>query len=113
MSNTKRKPPNAGKGRVKGVPNNSTKDTRAAIALIAEEKAPQFKRWLERTANGIREPKKKGEKSGWLVKPDPGRAAQIYLSAIEYHIPKLARTEITGKDGKPVTVQVTPPDQAL
>jgi hypothetical protein len=108
-----KKPPNAGKGRVKGVPNKVTADTRAAIALIAEEKAPQFKKWLERTANGIRQRAKKGGKADWIVKPDPGRAAQIYLAAIEYHIPKLARTEITGKDGKPVTVQVTPPDQAL
>lgn len=113
MSDRKRKPSNAGKGRVKGVPNHVTRDTRAAIALIAEEKAPQFKRWLERTANGVRERVKKGEKAVWLVKPDPGRAAQIYLSAIEYHIPKLARTEITGKDGKPVTVAVAPADQAL
>lgn len=110
---TQKKPPNAGKGRVKGVPNKATADTRAAIALIAEEKAPHFKRWLERTANGQRERGKKGKPGTWLVKPDPGRAAQIYLAAIEYHIPKLARTEITGKDGKPVTVQVTPPDQAL
>jgi len=32
-------------------------------------------------------------------RPDPAKAADLYLRAIEYHIPKLARTELTGKDG--------------
>jgi hypothetical protein len=32
---------------------------------------------------------------------DPGKAADLYLKAIEYHIPKLARSEQTGPDGGP------------
>lgn len=93
MSHQKRKPPNAGKGRVKGVPNKVTADVRAAVSLFAQNRAADFDKWIGQTAEGI----KAGRK--WLLKPDPGRAAQLYLSAIEYHIPKLSRTELsTGSD---------------
>jgi hypothetical protein len=96
---TKRKPPNAGKGRVKGVPNKATADVRAAVAGFAQNRAHDVDRWVQQTAEGIREPGKDGKPSDWLVKPDPGRAAQIYFGAIEYHIPKLSRTELsTGSD---------------
>jgi hypothetical protein len=32
---------------------------------------------------------------------------------IEYHVPKLARTEVTGEGGGPVIIQATPTDDAL
>lgn len=97
----KRKPPNAGKGRVKGVPNKATADVRAAVAAIAQGRAADVDRWLQQTAEGIQVTKGTGKrrKTEWLVKPDPGKAAQIYFGAIEYHIPKLSRTELsTGSD---------------
>jgi hypothetical protein len=93
---TKVKPPNAGKGRVKGVPNKVTADVRAAVGMIAQGRAADVDRWLQQTAEGIREPSKKGKPGAWIVKPDPGKAAQIYFAAIEYHIPKLGRIEHTG-----------------
>ena len=78
----KRKPPNAGKGRVKGVPNKVTKDVRAAIALIAEGNVDKVNKWLERGA-----------------KKDPLGAARTFAQLLEYHIPKLSRTELsTGSD---------------
>jgi len=92
----KRKPPNAGKGRVKGVPNKVTSDVRKGFQLMVESSVPELQRWLRRVA----------------IK-DPARALSIVADMAEFCIPKLSRTEITGKDGKPVTVQVTPPDQAL
>jgi hypothetical protein len=97
-----RKPPNAGKGRKKGVPNKATADVRQAIALVAQNKSADLERWLDQTANGIAE--KKGKKLIWLSRPDPGKAAQIYLGAIEYHIPKLSRTEHTGVGGGPMAM---------
>jgi hypothetical protein len=35
----------------------------------------------------------------WLRRPDPGYAVTLALNVAEYHIPKLARTEINGEIG--------------
>ena len=83
-------PPAAGMGRAKGVPNKSTAAVREAIAKMAELNAPRFSNWLDQVAA-----------------KSPEKACDIYLRAIEYHIPKLARTEVTGSDGQPVALQVT------
>jgi hypothetical protein len=72
-------------GRKAGVGNKTTVDVRNAIALIAQDNAGNFARWLNQVAAD-----------------DPAKAADLYLKAIEYHIPKLARSETTGKDGGPV-----------
>ena len=72
-------------GRKAGVGNRTTVDVRNAIALIAQDNAGNFARWLNEVAS-----------------EDPAKAADLYLKAIEYHIPKLARSETTGKDGGPV-----------
>ena len=81
------------RGRPKGSPNRATADVRAAIAVFAEGNAHKLQDWLDRIADGS---------DG--VRPDPAKAADLYLRAIEYHIPKLARTEVTGQDGGPVEV---------
>jgi hypothetical protein len=80
-------------GRKAGVPNKASQDVRAAIALIAERNVGKFETWLDQVA---------GE--------DPAKAADIFLRAIEYHIPKLARTDLTtnGKElPRAVTINVT------
>ena len=74
-----------GGGSRRGRPNKATTDVRAAIALIAQRNAKKFEGWLTRVA-----------------KEDPGKAADLFLKAIEYHIPKLQRSEVTGKDGDPI-----------
>jgi len=89
METTKWIPPNAGNGRPKGSPNKSTAAVREAIAKMAEMNAPRFAMWLDEVA----------QKS-------PEKACDIYLRAIEYHIPKLARTEVTGTDGQPMSFVV-------
>jgi hypothetical protein len=73
-----------GGGSRQGVPNKATQDVRAAIALIAQRNVERFEGWINQVAE-----------------QDPGKAADLYLKAIEYHIPKLARTENTGADGGP------------
>ena len=97
LKNVKRLPPAAGMGRIKGVPNKTTQNVREMIALVAEQNAPKFAEWLQTVALG----------DGKQVKPDPGKAAELYLKAIEYHIPKLARTEVSGTDGGPIQQVVT------
>ena len=69
------------KGRPKGIPNRATADVREAIAKLAEGLAPEVESWLRSVAS-----------------EDPGRAFDLYLRAIEYHVPKLARTESTLAD---------------
>jgi hypothetical protein len=78
----KRKPPNAGKGRVKGVPNKVTADVRRAFTMLLEGATSDLQAWLGRVA-----------------KKDPGRALDLVAKFAEYHIPKLSRTELsTGSD---------------
>jgi hypothetical protein len=84
---------NIGAGRPKGSPNKATAAVREAIAVFAEGNAHKLQEWLDDVANGV---------GG--NRPDPAKAADLYLRAIEYHIPKLARTEMTGPDGGPVHV---------
>jgi len=72
-------------GRTKGVPNKATSKTREAIAKFADETVEDFISWIKD-----------------IAKDDKKEAAKLYLSAIEYHIPKLARTELSGVDGDPI-----------
>ena len=76
-----------GPGRPKGLPNRATQAVREAIARMAEENAENFNLWLSQVAAS-----------------SPEKACDIYLKAIEYHIPKLARTEVTGKDDGPINI---------
>ena len=94
----KRIPPNAGKGRPKGVPNRSTATVREAIANLLERNAEKMDEWLQLVAYG-------DDELG--IKPAPDKALDIMQKMAEYHIPKLARTEVTGKDGEPQKMVVT------
>jgi len=74
-------------GRQKGTPNKITNEAREAIALFVDNNAHRLEGWLEQVAE-----------------KNPEKAFQLFQSVIEYHIPKLARTEqtLTGADGGPV-----------
>lgn len=80
----------AGPGRPKGMPNKSTSIVREAIANLLERNAPNMDRWLNEVAD-----------------KDPHKALDIIQKLSEYHIPKLARTEVTGLDGAPQQHVVT------
>ena len=93
-----------------GVPNKTTSDVRGAIAIALQGVAPELPQWLRTVHDGmLGKPKILAdgtEEERWLVKPDPARALDIVASLSEYHIPKLARTEITGGDGKPLIAEL-------
>ena len=76
---------NAGKGRVKGVPNKSTAQAREAIARFVDHNAPRLQQWLDQIA----------ETDG------PKAAFACVMDLLEYHVPKLARTEVSGPNGGP------------
>lgn len=74
-----------GAGRPKGSANISTAQVRETIAKFAQDNVHRLQEWLEAVAA-----------------ENPERAADLYLRALEYHIPKLARSEVTGEEGGPV-----------
>jgi len=76
-------------GRTSGTPNKTTQQAREAIALFVDGNAHRLAEWLDEVANGIPEAD---------IKPNPAKAFELFQSVVEYHVPKLARTEITGAD---------------
>jgi hypothetical protein len=91
-------------GRVAGTPNKATAEARQAIALFVDKNAHRLTEWLDAVANGDPENE---------VKPNPAKAFELFQSVVEYHIPKLARTEHTGEGGGPVVIQATTLDERI
>jgi len=107
-----------GGGSRAGVPNKVTQSAREAIAKFVDGNAHRLQDWLDRVADGVKEVEvgqdgKERETGVFVVKPDPEKAFVLFQSVVEYHIPKLARTELTGKDGGPINVVAQPSDEAL
>ena len=84
-------------GRKAGIPNKTTAQAREAIALFVDGNAHRLAEWLDKVADGIPEAD---------VKPNPAKAFELFQSVVEYHVPKLARTEITGADEGPIEMVV-------
>ena len=88
MSSTVDKPRKKTGGRVAGVPNKSTALAREAIARFVDGNSHKLQEWLDEIAMN--------EKLG------PKVAFDCFMQVAEYHVPKLARTEHTGDETKPV-----------
>ena len=67
-------------GRKPGVTNKTTSQAREAIALFVDNNAHRLEGWLDRVAE-----------------ENPAEAFRLFQSVVEYHIPKLQRTENTTK----------------
>jgi hypothetical protein len=87
------------KGRPKGSPNKSTAMAREAIAQFVEGNAHKMQEWLEQVAIGV-----KNDDDKFIVLPNPEKAFGMLQSVMEYHLPKLARTEHTGDEDQPVKI---------
>lgn len=77
-------------GRQAGTPNRATANAREAIARFVDGNADKLQGWLDQIA----------EQDG------PKAAYQCFMDVVEYHVPKLARTELTGKDGQDLMPKV-------
>jgi hypothetical protein len=80
-----------GGGRPKGSKNRATANAREAIARFVDANAPRLQAWLDAIEQ------KEGPRAAW----------KCLVDLIEYHVPKLARTELTGKDGQ--SMEYRPP----
>lgn len=96
---TNKQQTNNPKGRPKGSPNKSTAMAREAIAQFVDGNAHKMQEWLEQVAIGV-----KNEENKFIVLPNPEKAFGMLQSVMEYHLPKLARTEHTGDEEQPVKV---------
>ena len=97
-------------GRPAGSPNKATSDARQAIAQFVDGNAHRLTEWLDQVAEGVKtetEDPETGEvEVKWVVPPNPAKAFDMFQSVVEYHIPKLARTEVAGDPNSPVEVDV-------
>lgn len=89
-------------GRQPGSLNKATVEFRQTVQKVLEENASNVGKWLTMVAEGD------GEN-----KPDPGKALDLMAKLAEFAAPKLARTEVTGKDGGPVVIAASPLDERL
>ena len=78
-------------GRPKGRQNTTTILAREAISRFVDGNCGKLQGWLEEIA------KTHG----------PLAAFKCFTDVVEYHVPKLARTEHTGADSKPIQLAVT------
>lgn len=79
-----------GAGRVAGTPNKATANAREAIAAFVEGNVDRLNNWLDQ-----------------IAVDSPKDAFNCFMSVVEYHIPKLQRSEHSGVDGKPMQVMAS------
>lgn len=85
------RPPGA--GRKPGQANRQTIAAREAIARFVDGNIDRLNGWLDQ-----------------IAEDDPQAAFRCLMDVVEYHVPKLARTEMTGADGGPVLVVTGVPE---
>lgn len=78
------------KGRPKGKPNKTTAEIRDAYQRLVEENLTNMTLWLADVAAD-----------------NPEKAMDLMLKLSEYMIPKLARQEVTGAEGKDLFKNIT------
>mgnify|MGYP000143195755 CR=1 FL=1 len=78
-------------GRPKGARNKSYVKAREAIASFIDGNSDRIQSWLDEIY----------EREG------PKAAFNCFSDMLEYHVPKLARTEVTGPDEGPVEIVIS------
>ncbi len=103
----------AGSGRAAGTQNKITLTAKAAIAEFVDGNAHRLAGWLDDVANGRLMFDKDGnqvyDSQGnvvYEIRPNPEKAFNLFQSVVEYHVPKLARSEISGPNGGAIETSV-------
>jgi len=91
---------NKGAGRPMGSPNKATTDARQAIGSFVDGNAHRLTQWLDKVAEGVQD-----DDGNFIVPPNPAKAFDMFQSVVEYHVPKLARMEVSGNDKHPLVVE--------
>ena len=97
MAGTGSRPGERRGGRQKGTPNKATLTAREAISRFVDGNAHKLQEWLDQIA----------------ASDGPKAAAGLYIDMVEFAVPKLARTELTGKDGGAIQMSVDGTDAGL
>ena len=95
-------------GRPAGSPNKATADARRAIGTFVDGNAHRLTEWLDQVAQGVKaiQIDKDGEHiEVYVVPPNPAKAFDMFQSVVEYHVPKLARMEVSGNDEHPLVIE--------
>ena len=97
IENTEKRAGNRGKGRPRGSPNKTTAEVREAVARLVSMNIDDADEWLTMVAYGDKD---------LGVKADPAKALDLFAKISEFHMPKLARTEVTGDINQQVNLYV-------
>ncbi|MFA6064011.1 MAG: hypothetical protein WC736_15590 [Gallionella sp.] len=103
------------KGTGKRGPGKATSAAREAIGKFVDGNAHRLQKWLDEIAEG-KPPMLDARKKPipyTAVAPNPEKAAALFIQVIEYHVPKLARTEHSGDPENPVRVVLSAEDSKL
>ena len=102
-----------GSGRALGTQNKITLTAKQAIAEFVDGNAHRLTGWLDQVANGSpmfdAEGKQVYDSEGnkvYAIRPNPEKAFNLFQSVVEYHVPKLARSEISGPNGGAIATSV-------
>lgn len=102
-----------GSGRAAGTQNKITLTAKAAIAEFVDGNAHRLAGWLDQVANGRLLMDKDGKQvydgqgnMVYEIRPNPEKAFNLFQSVVEYHVPKLARSEISGPNGGAIETSV-------
>ena len=102
-----------GSGRAAGTQNKITLTAKAAIAEFVDGNAHRLTGWLDQVANGSplldADGKQVYDNEGnmvYAIRPNPEKAFNLFQSVVEYHVPKLARSEISGPNGGAIETAV-------
>ena len=93
-------------GRPAGSLNKTTLEARQAIASFVDGNAHRLTEWLDAVAHGVKTTDPETGEEKYAVPPNPAKAFDMFQSVVEYHIPKLARTEVAGDKNNPLEVDV-------